>query len=1341
MGKRRKPKVKSPLPDVADVLEGRVDARPEDLFDLIHQVNPTLRGFSRVEQERRYEVKSRLQSLLIRRFGDEDLKVQKADHENVVILEHRSGLRDACHTLLSKLDLDARSWVQRQLDLAESPEVDDSEPWLEKLRTADGGGDPPIDVPTLLRMGRQAIETYDYEAAERHLKRALTLSDASAESRRLDAALAFLELQVDRLGLDARALEIEDRLATEVRENPRVRALLALAAARLGDQERALALIEGLPPSIDGMYQPRTAEVYATLAAAALRDRDRGAAERFLELCRRHDPTHPEISRLAAEVAALFGQDLRRAEVELESRYRELGAAAAEDEARTFAERWPGSELARRILREVGEQRRQAEVAEHLDNGDRAFEEERFDDAVRHLQAALDLGGERAGLAERIAEARDRERRRRKEARVGAVIGELEKEGAGGGRASREGLIGYLALSADLRHRVRRQVERPALSWLDELGEPASGAKAHAEAAAVLALERAMAKLEAGDARATVDELRPHRAVLDRLGAAREVGDAARERLDAARRQQSLTHLGTAEEAFAEGRFPQLRRILGKVELAVLDGEDRARAERLAANLDRLERIRQLEKEIEHHRAIDDHLGTLERVRELAGLIDSEADRRRWQRQAAELQQRVQIAWRVEVVDEPEVLAASQGIFPTPVLQPPVAVIDDDGRHMVLANVWAGWLFLRVVDLGREEVVRRISLRPSEPLEPPVVASWDGDKISVAGVDGGYLEIDPDSGEILAWQQIRDLLPTKVEIFDVVVLPGSTHLWIVTRKRRLRGAGASGKAAGWQMMTVDLEHRLVARRLPVGQSWGTPVFHDGEPRMLFTGRELPVKLYSARGTPESTQSILSQSILFGAASPDGEGLLLAASSDDPAVRRLLDRDREADPDGEEEEAERKGILYTEGIAFVRAEPVGDGSFRLTSGIEFPRAMRTGANMVASSLEHGLGFCLVHYNDFVRELMAVEVADGELRELYRVPVPFYTMLICDRRSRRAFALVSGETELAVYALGRRPPEIPLAALPEADDWVFPELESPFPCWDIPADLPQQANFLGTLNRLGSASKTKARRWIEEYVAGTDGDPYHLAYIGRSMRQTDFVPQVRESLIRRWAESHPGHTGFAILLAEAEAGEGRWQQVVDILRPVEIEPKDISECYVAHYHHLLGLALLYTGEAEEALAVFEKALEFEEYGICDLDPLVHLARPMAAAPEASEWDVDQPVVRQLLGSVKTADRALERGDPEAALEVLERPLIWRTVEVQSAARLAAAHLDAGGGNPVARYRRRLALAFFLDAFHREAGERREILLPDLSWDRERLLELEMRARDWLSDTTAVGGDETP
>jgi hypothetical protein len=104
------------LPDPDAVLSGRVHADARTLLRLIHAVNPTGRGVTPAARDRRYGVKSRLQSLLVAEYAD-DLEVTRdARDENLVTLRHRV-LGDGCHARLDELDDDARSWVRMQLDL------------------------------------------------------------------------------------------------------------------------------------------------------------------------------------------------------------------------------------------------------------------------------------------------------------------------------------------------------------------------------------------------------------------------------------------------------------------------------------------------------------------------------------------------------------------------------------------------------------------------------------------------------------------------------------------------------------------------------------------------------------------------------------------------------------------------------------------------------------------------------------------------------------------------------------------------------------------------------------------------------------------------------------------------------------------------------------------------------------------------------------------------------------------------------------------------------------------------------------------------------------------------
>ena len=110
--------------DADDVLAGRVKPSAADLLQLIHRENPTGRELGARETEVRYARKARLQSLLVRRFGGELEIALDPAQPGTVSLRHRSHGRDGCHAVLAALDEDARSWTQRELDLAASPTPD-----------------------------------------------------------------------------------------------------------------------------------------------------------------------------------------------------------------------------------------------------------------------------------------------------------------------------------------------------------------------------------------------------------------------------------------------------------------------------------------------------------------------------------------------------------------------------------------------------------------------------------------------------------------------------------------------------------------------------------------------------------------------------------------------------------------------------------------------------------------------------------------------------------------------------------------------------------------------------------------------------------------------------------------------------------------------------------------------------------------------------------------------------------------------------------------------------------------------------------------------------------------
>ena len=118
MGKRRagKREGRDVEQEVAAVLAGNKDVPARRLVDLIHEVNPTGRDLPQAEAERRYATKSRLQSLLVRRFGEELEVRPDPQTPDAVSIRHRYSDLSASHTVVDTLEEDARSWVRFRLD-------------------------------------------------------------------------------------------------------------------------------------------------------------------------------------------------------------------------------------------------------------------------------------------------------------------------------------------------------------------------------------------------------------------------------------------------------------------------------------------------------------------------------------------------------------------------------------------------------------------------------------------------------------------------------------------------------------------------------------------------------------------------------------------------------------------------------------------------------------------------------------------------------------------------------------------------------------------------------------------------------------------------------------------------------------------------------------------------------------------------------------------------------------------------------------------------------------------------------------------------------------------------
>ena len=172
-GKRKNAKKDGPTLNVEEVLSGRVRPTAKRLVELIRRINPTGDSPTAGELTRRYGLKSRLQSLYVDNFKD-DVEIRPGSTEGTVLLVHRPTGANVGHAIVADLEPDARSWVQWQIDEAASvgstqeQRTDTKTPSHRRItvQRGDENDERPKGVETLLRLGRDALEAYDYQEAE-----------------------------------------------------------------------------------------------------------------------------------------------------------------------------------------------------------------------------------------------------------------------------------------------------------------------------------------------------------------------------------------------------------------------------------------------------------------------------------------------------------------------------------------------------------------------------------------------------------------------------------------------------------------------------------------------------------------------------------------------------------------------------------------------------------------------------------------------------------------------------------------------------------------------------------------------------------------------------------------------------------------------------------------------------------------------------------------------------------------------------------------------------------------------------------------------------------------------
>lgn len=1230
------------------MLEGRTPPELKRLASLIRDVNPTGRELSPLETRARYALKSRLQSLLIRTYRDELRVVPDARGEHTVSLAHRFHPIDACHAVVAELDDDARAWVRWRLDTRDSllppPLVGAA------VTSAKRERDDP------LRLGRAALAAFDFEAARYHMERAFA-------ERPSVTAPHLIELLVDHLCDDEAAIALADQLDDDARGRVDVRARLGLAHARQGHRHVAEEIARALPPT-------RAADVYVALAREALLAEDVEYVRRMREATRAADPTRAELESLNEGVARLEVHERSRAEDALE---RERSRGARDEvarRARAILARWPGSEPARRALREIRDRDHAESMARHLADASRALDAESLIEAKTAIEAARALGAVVTNLEARLGQAIHRARAKADRERVERVRVALE-----GGELS-SSLGEYLALDDSQRRVAREGIAEPCIDWVDEIVS-SSRARPAQVIDAVLALRRAVDAEARGDL-GPAASLGAHQKVLAMCSAA----GALAERVAAAKREEvrraNRAVLDEARAAVAAGDAAKAQRTLGRVDPRLLTDEERAEVPSLQARIATLNARAIRVQALTRAERAGDLLMAIKHAVWLAAECEGD-ERSRWSEVERELRERERVrARRWERVG-----AAPSGFLSVRCSGWDDGTVTLDARSGELA-VFIGsgsWLLIEVIDASTGRRLKSVSLRLPGKAECSD-AYRDGDRVLVVTVDGHLAQLDARTWTLVAWRSESEVIGASNRSSVRFVSADGRQVWYTT-KRGWRGAST---------VVVDVDSWTVVREVR-GDHWLRAIPGASGAMCIFDRSKQRGEMLDPAGRSLGPVALEEKQTMFNFAEHPRGGFMALTAGD--TIREGLRRR----------------------LCLSRLSP--DGSF-LEGPMLSTRSQRHGHDLVASRECE----CLFAVLDGVGDehyLVAIDARDEEFTELYSVRVPPRTVLFTDRRAERVVAVSDGVDGLDVVPLGRDPPRPLLGRTSKAERDV-PDVGPPFGCEEIEGSQ-IDASTRSLLTRVAAYND----RQMEGWVASSTGAGKDVADVIRVVRLLSATERRDEAhtLAVALAKRFPTHAEVALAQAETLAYKLRWREALDAL--ARASDDELSP----HAWHLRGTAHLWLGDREAAMRAWRRGLHHGKPE-CGVAFCLDLLDTLEGSERAHGGDSRSEVLIDALDRARLADALIAKGDHAAAVRALDHRSVYTCADVQLAVRCAVACLGSEPSTPEEAFTWRCMLAEFVDICGDEGdppiGDAPVVGAP---WETARIKEVRERARAWLDD----------
>ena len=1279
-GKRKKKARKGRPLDVEKVLSGGVQPTAIQLAEVIHRINPTGDSHTADELGRRYDLKSRLQSLFVDKFREE-VEVRPGQTEGVVLLVHRPSGADACHAIVADLEPDARSWVQWQIDEANVVDVTQEEHTdiqtashdKSSVQRSDETDRGPLTVETLIRLGQEALEAFDYQEAETCFEEAYSLEPGNA-----GVASQLLEFFVEHLGAYEEGLALISGARFPLTDKVRVLGAVAAARAQRFHDARTLAR---------GVRDERLGEVWLSIADDAIKAGRWDDAIGAVETARKEAPNDMRYLPRAEAIDQGRAAERRPLELALQTLVGQGLHGEAEAGAMELLERWPDSSAAKRILAKVEAHNRAALLEQEMQLAEEARAKGDDFSASAHFRKAIDLGGEKEKVLPKIAAAQASLKERKDTARVDRTIellslGDLPK-----------GLTVFLELEVHLRERVREQKSMPILSWIDQLSKVHGGKRHRSNLAnAVIALAEATDMAEAGALKRASKRVAPFSFFLESLQEYSHIVDAERKRAKLEHRRAIDEAFSAFEAAVEKQQFEQALIHQEKLKHEEMSDERRMRFEQLSGLLQRRMAQTRLSEELDTACRTGDFLKARRLVEALGGDTQT-TEPGRWQSKQLEVESHIQRKWKLwrltgRAAQETGVMSLDDHSGG----EQPRSWISPDGDTAVECWARGRWIFCREVDLETSRSIATALARTEQPMTRFAASSYDGEVVSLVDTEA-VVEFDVVPWRVRSRTDIRRWNMRGETVEEVFARPRSDRLWLFHSKKD------AGLREG-----VRVINRKTARDVKeLGeQGWDVTYLPLTPPRMATFKEEWECCLWDERGSQDTKFSVRGMAGLYAVqVHPDGEQLVFLANSYD---------DREW------------------GTLTLQATDLGGhpgASYRIPDS-NFERI-----HEVATSTELGLVFVLCAMEGIRQRLLAFRATNGAFELLYELEVPVSVHLVRDIQSRHVLALATTD-EGAVFV--RLDSDAPAVSRWRESTHRIHLAEDRFLGCHWPSGV-SNASALALFARLRPMSEETLIKEIERHAHDNESDHEELLAMAHAISK--LIGEERERLLEKYIamidDPSPIAAELQLLRASEHLWEHGWQNIESHLRACDERALDPAS--LAHFYHLSGLDRYFRNDLPGARLYFERLAKCEE-SCTDANTLLSLTRGSAA--DGCERPKIEPCDSKLRRLIGQADQALTLGDTEAALLTLDTPFIWNQEELQSLARLCDLLLEREHLDDASTYRKVYLLANFVYQMEADRGVfRRDISIGENQWDADRLEATATRAKEWL-DGFSPGAD---